>query len=130
MKKILLMAIFALSLGTVSAQEQSKNTSKWREIRNGKSYQMAIESKNSNKKADGETHLALKIEGDVTQLSKLSLTQKNQMMINLPVSKEAQDIKVEPGLYTFKLYHKNLGEKAFEVEIKKGDDKEVLITLK
>ena len=124
------MAIFALGIGVVSAQEQAKNTSKWRELRNGKSYQMMIESKNANKKADGETHLTLKIEGDVEQLAKLSLTQKNQMMINLPLNKEAQDIKIEPGMYTFRLSHKNLGEKAFAVEIKKGDDKAVLLTLK
>jgi len=130
MKKILLTAILALVIGVVSSQEQAKNTSKWREIRNGKSYQMLIESKSINKKADGETHLTLKIEGDVEQLAKLSLTQKDQMPMNLPVHKETQDIKVEPGVYTFKLSHKNLGEKAFAVEVKKGDDKAVLLTLK
>ena len=129
MKKIVLMAIFALNIGLAAAQD-SKNTSKWRERRNGKHYQMEIESRSTGKTTSNNPHIALKIEGDVQQLAALSLTQKSQFKLNLPINKGTQDINVEPGTYIFKLSHKGLGDKVFAVELKKGDDKTVVLTLK
>lgn len=129
MKKIVLLAIFALNIGFVAAQD-SKSTSKWRESRNGKHYQMQIESKSTGKTTGNNPHIAFKIEGDVQQLASLSLTQKNQFKLDLSINKGTQDINVEPGTYIFKLSHKGLGDKVFAVELKKGDDKTVVLTLK
>lgn len=123
------MAIFALNIGLAAAQD-SKNTSKWKESRNGKHYQMQIESKNTGKTTGNNPHIAFKIEGDVQQLTALSLTQKNQFKLDLPINKGAQDINVEPGTYIFKLSHKGLGDKLFAIELKKGDDKTVVLSLK
>lgn len=127
----ILMMITALALSALGfPQEKENNHSKWTEVRNGSRYKMEVVEELHQAKAKETPHIAFTIEGDLSLLEKVAFVQKGKLINNLSLSKNAQDINVAPGTYLFKFYHKKMGEKEFEVNLKKGDDKVVKLSLK
>jgi len=129
MKRIVLIIALAIAACGVNAQEKNSSHSKWKETKNGVTYEMEVRMDGLANKAAAKPHLKVTVKGDTSKLTKLVFTRSNEFYVTVPVSKKAQDISVEPGLYTFKFYHQKLGEQQFEVDLKTGDDKVVVLTL-
>jgi len=129
MKRIILIVALVIGVLSVNAQEKNSSHSKWKETKNGVTYEMEVKVDGLANKAATKPHLKFTIKGDTSNLTKLGLTSSKEFFVTVPVSKEAQDINVEPGHYTFKFYHQKLGEQQFEVDLKTGDDKVVVLTL-
>ena len=129
MKTLITLAVFVWTTVTFT-QEKEANYSKWKEVRDGKKYAMEVAEELLNAKPGEKPSVVFSIAGEVSLLAKVTLVQKERLITILPLQKEAKEIKVEPGVYTFKFYHKKIGEKEFEVNFKKGDHKVVKLSLK
>ena len=129
MKKLLTIAAFALITSTLFAQQETKSESTWETNTNGEIYKMKASSSGVLGKATDKPHVSFMINGETVNLSKVALTNK-ELYVTIPVSNIKQDISVAPGTYKFKFHHEKLGVKEFEINLKNGDDKTVLLTLK
>lgn len=135
MKKIILAILLTLSSTALFAQNtarrsESKSESTWEENKNGQIYKMKASAYQIESKGNTKPHISFSIKGEIASLSKIALARKDELYVAVPVSKESQDIKVEPGTYKFKFYHDQLGVQEFDVDLKNGDDTVVVLTLK
>ncbi|WP_199117543.1 hypothetical protein [Pedobacter sp. ASV28] len=130
MKKIIITTLLSIAVNFAFAQNRENNHSVWRDSKNGITYQMEISSTLVKVGKNEKPHVSFSVIGDIGSLQKLTFTRKNELQVNLTLEQKPQDIMVEPGLYTFKLYHQKLGQKEFDIELKKGEDKKVVLTLK
>ncbi|RYG07434.1 MAG: hypothetical protein EOO07_27415 [Chitinophagaceae bacterium] len=129
MKRLIITVAFALiSMATV-AQDQSKSESTWEDNTNGTIYKMKASANGVVVNTSAKPHISFKIDGDTANLSKIAFT-GNDLTVTVPVSKTKQDISVAPGAYKFKFYHSKLGMKEFELNLKNGDERTVILTLK
>ena len=129
MKKLLLIAVFALTTSTLYAQEDTKSESTWEENTNSMAYKMKASASGVSVNAAKKPHISFSINGEDANLTKIAFT-GTELYVTVPVSKTKQDISVAPGKYKFKFYHSKLGVKDFEINLKNGDDKTVILTLK
>lgn len=129
MKKLLMIVVFALTTSTLFAQQETKSESTWENNNNGTIYKMKASAIGVSASAATKPHISFYIDGDSAELSKIAFT-GSELYVTVPVSKVKQDISVAPGAYKFKFYHSKLGIKEFEINLKNGDDKTVLLTLK
>lgn len=130
MKKLMIMMAFLFAASMAFAQKKESNYSKWTEVRNGSRYRMEVAEEELQTKIGEKPNAVFSIAGEVALLDKVVLVQKDKLLMTLALTKGAQEIKVEPGVYTLKFYHKKIGEKEFEVSLKKGDHKNIKLTLK
>ena len=129
MKKYILMIAFTFTSLALFAQRETKTDSKWKSTIDGKTYQMEISAAGVSNKSTEKPHLSFSIKGDLANLSKISLASKESQLA-VPVAKESQDINVAPGLYKFKFYHDKMGVQEFEMNLKAGANKTVVLTIK
>ncbi|KQC01688.1 hypothetical protein [Pedobacter sp. Hv1] len=130
MKKFMMIMAFLFTASIAFAQKKESNYSKWSEVRNGSKYRMEVTEEQLQSKIGEKPNAVFSIGGEVALLDKVVLVQKDKVMMTLALSKAVQEINVEPGVYTLKFYHKKIGEKEFEVNLKKGDHKNIKLTLK
>ena len=128
MKRIVLLTLFTIVTATVAAQQKSSSHSKWKETKNGTTYQMDVKVIGSNAKDLTEPHLVLTASGDIKNLTKLSVTNGKGFQVTVPIAEGAKVITLSPGSYVFKVHHLHLGEQQFEVELTKGDEKKIVLT--
>ncbi len=128
MKRILLITAFTLLTTLIFAQENSKSDSKWKSSVNGQSYQMAVSSTTVSTKSTEKPTISFSIKGSDKHLTKVVLTGK-ELSVALPISKASQSINLNRDLYKIKFYHEKLGLQEFEVNLKNGVSKSVLLTL-
>lgn len=133
MKKILLVTAFTLISCLLFAQENTnsntKSNSKWKTTIDGKSYQMEASSSGSSAKKTQKSHITFSIKGSDSNLTKITLIGE-KLNLSVPISNEAQPINVAAGHYKFKFYHSKLGVQEFEVDLKNGGDRAIILTLK
>ncbi len=129
MKKFIVILAFTFTSTALFAQRETKTDSKWKSTIDGQTYQMEISATGASSKSAEKPHLSFSIKGDLVNLSKVTLTSK-ESSLTVPVSKEKQDINVAPGQYKFKFYHDKMGVQEFEVNLKTGADKTVVLTIK
>lgn len=130
MKILLMIAAFALTTSSLFAQEKTKSNSKWKETKNGVTYEMEVDMKGTSTKNVEKLHITLNFKGNTDELTKVAFTKEDDLYVTIPVIKGGQNINIEPGLYTFKVAHQKLGEQKFEVELKRNDYKEITLTVK
>ncbi|MFC4211190.1 hypothetical protein ACFOWA_08370 [Pedobacter lithocola] len=130
MNKILItIALAACSLVT-NAQSIFKKEANWMDTKNGISYEMNIFSKSAKYDNKNLAKANFTIVGDVSLLQKIELLQDGNLKFNLPLKSETCEIQLKPGNYTFRMFHKKLGEKDFEVELKKAQLNKIKLTIK
>ena|GEM_PF-985751 len=130
MNKILITTVLVCFSFLAYSQSIFKKEANWMDTKNGVSYEMNIFSK-SAKNADANSARAKFIAvGDLSMLDKIELIQDGKLKFNLELKNETTDIQLPPGVYKFKIYHKKLGEKDFEVELKKAQTNNIKLTIK
>lgn len=129
MKRLITTVAFALISMATMAQDQSKSESTWEDNTNGTIYKMKASSNGVVVNPSVKPHISFKVDGDTANLSKIAFT-GNDLTVTVPVSTAKQDISVAPGAYKFKFYHSKLGMKEFELNLKNGDERTVILTLK
>lgn len=129
MKTLIITIAFALTAITTMAQSQSKSESTWEDNTNGTIYKMKASANGITANTAAKPHISFKVDGDATNLSKIAFS-GNDLNVAVPVSNAKQDISVAPGAYKFKFYHSKLGMKEFEMNLKNGEEKTVILTLK
>jgi hypothetical protein len=130
MNKFLMTMILACFSYLASAQSIFKKEANWIDNKDGVSYEMNIYSK-SGKDADAKIAKAdFAIIGNLALLEKVELIREGKVKFNLALKAETSELQLQPGLYTFKIYHKKLGEKDFEVELKNAQKNNVKLTIK
>ncbi|RZJ48703.1 MAG: hypothetical protein EOO44_20170, partial [Flavobacterium sp.] len=125
MKKLLIAMLFAIVSISASAQEKTKSNSKWKETKDGVTYEMEASMTGVSTKNVEKPHITLNFTGDINALKKVAF-KGEELYVTIPVIKGGQNINVQPGLYTLKLTHEKLGEQEFAVELKKNDYKEIV----
>ncbi|MFC3559422.1 hypothetical protein [Pedobacter jamesrossensis] len=100
------------------------------DTKNGVSYEMNIYSK-SVKNADANFAKAkFTTTGDLSLLEKIELVQDGKLKFSIELKTDSTEIQLQPGVYKFKIYHKKLGKKDFEVELKKAQTNNIKLTIK
>ena len=130
MNKILITTVLVCCSFLVYSQSIFKKESNWMDKKNGISYEMNIFSRSVK---DGDTNFAkakFTSAGNLSLLDKIELVQDGKLKLNIDLKIESTEIQVEPGVYKFKIYHKKLGEKDFEVELKKAQTNNIKLTIK
>ncbi|KQS36951.1 hypothetical protein [Pedobacter sp. Leaf194] len=107
-----------------------KKEANWMDTKNGITYEMNIYSKPVKSNSSTLAKVKFTIVGDVSLLEKIELLQENKLKFNMELKAENTDIKLQPGVYKFKIYHKKLGEKDFEVELKNAQTNNIKLTIK
>ncbi|RZK53719.1 MAG: hypothetical protein EOO87_12250 [Pedobacter sp.] len=129
MKKLLIAILFVAVSVTVSAQEKTKSHSKWKETKDGVTYEMEASMTGVSTKNVEKPHITLNFAGDTKSLTKVAF-KGDELYVTIPVVKGGQNINVAPGFYKLKITHDKLGEQEFDIELKKNDYKEIVLTLK
>ncbi len=130
MTKILItIAITCLSY-MANAQSVFKKESNWIDNKNGASYEMNIFSKSGGKTTTNLSKANLTLAGDLALLDKVNFIQDGKLKMDVPLRAETTEIELKPGTYTIKIYHKVLGEKDFEVELKHAQQNNIKLTIK
>ncbi|WP_443946526.1 hypothetical protein ACJVDH_05280 [Pedobacter sp. AW1-32] len=130
MKKILITLAFACCLYTVQAQGIFKKEANWQDKKNGITYEMNIWAKSAKDETLTKALAKFTPTDEKSLLEKVELIQEGKLKFSVPLRSETTEIQLEPGLYTFKLYHKKLGIKEFEIELKKGQKTNIQLTAK
>ncbi|WP_316807220.1 hypothetical protein [Pedobacter agri] len=130
MNRFLITTILACFSFLANAQSIFKKEANWIDNKDGVNYEMNIYSK-SGKDADAKTAKAdFTIIGDLAMLEKVELKKEGKLKINLALKPETSELQLQPGLYTFKIYHKKLGIKDFDVELKNAQKNNIKLTIK
>ncbi|RNL55710.1 hypothetical protein [Pedobacter jejuensis] len=130
MNKILITIALAACSLLANAQSLFKKEANWMDTKNGISYEMNIFSKSAKYNNQNLAKANFTIVGDVSILQKIELLQDGNLKFNVPLKSETSEIQLKPGNYTFRMYHKKLGEKDFEVELKKAQLNNIKLTIK
>lgn len=130
MKKILFLTLVVMTAITVSAQEKTSSHSKWKEKKDGVTYEMEVKITGVNTKNVEKPHILFSTKGDAKDLTKIALVKGDDFLITVPVDESPRNINVAPGKYVMKFYHQKLGEQVMDVELKRGDDKQIVLTVR
>ncbi|WP_316832040.1 hypothetical protein [Pedobacter aquatilis] len=130
MNRILITIAIACFSLMANAQSIFKKEANWIDQKNGVSYEMNIYSKSAKNAGSDLAKIKFTIDGDLTLLEKVSLMLDGKLKMNVPLKAEANEIELQPGVYTFKIYHKIFSEKDFEVELKKAQQNNIKLTIK
>jgi len=130
MKKILITIAFVFGLYTAHAQGIFKKEANWKDSKNGITYEMNIWAKSAKDEKLTKAVANFIAQGDKSILEKIELVQKGNLKFNLPLKSETTELQLDPGIYTLKIFHKKLGEKEFEVELKQGQKTNIQLTVK
>ncbi|PWS31213.1 hypothetical protein [Pedobacter paludis] len=128
-KFLITTALVCFSLLAYS-QSIFKKESNWMDTKNGVSYEMNIYSKTAKNSDVNMAKAKFTIIGDLSQLEKIELVQDGKPKFKIELKTETTEIPLQPGVYKFKIYHKKLGEKHFEVELKKAQTNNIKLTIK
>ena len=130
MKKILYTLSFTCLMFFANAQGIFKKESNWKDNKNGVSYEMNIWSKSIKDAKQIKASVTFTVLGDPDLIDNIDLVQEGKLKFNISLKSTNTDIQLEPGVYTFKLYHKKLGEKEFEIKLEKGQKANIQLTVK
>lgn len=129
MKKLIIAILFAVVSVGASAQEKTNSHSKWKETKDGVTYEMEASMTGVSTKNVEKPHITLNFAGDTKSLTKVAF-KGEELYVTIPVVKGGQNINAAPGFYKLKITHDKLGEREFDIELKKNDYKEIVLTLK
>ena len=130
MNKVLITTVLVCFSFLAYSQSIFKKEANWMDTKNGVSYEMNIYSKSAKNTDANLAKAKFTIAGDLSLLDKIELFQDGRLKFNIELKTETTEIQQEPGVYKFKIYHKKLGEKDFEVELKKGQTNNIKLTIK
>jgi hypothetical protein len=133
MKNIIAIITLLLTSCSLFAQQKEHNEviqSKWTDKINGKSYAMEALATAYRDIEPEKINLTFSIIGDKTHLTKISLRKNKEQSMDLTIGEALQRIALTAGHYTFQFHHKEMGDKVFELDLKNGDDKKVVLTIK
>ncbi|MGA9651332.1 hypothetical protein [Pedobacter sp.] len=107
-----------------------KREANWKDSKNGIAYEMNIWCKSAKDAKQTKALAIFKMQGNTDLLDNIDLVQGEELKFNISLKSINTEIQLEPGVYTFKLYHKTLGEKEFEIKLEKGQKVNIQLTVK
>ena len=130
MNRILLTS--ALVCFSILGYSQSifKKEANWMDSKNGVNYEMNIYSKSAKDTNTEFAKVKFTAIGNLFLIEKIELIQDGKLKFNIRLKTHTTEIQLEPGIYTFKIDHKKLGEKDFELELKKAQINNIKLTIK
>lgn len=130
MNRILLTTTLVCFSIFAYSQSIFKKEANWMDSKNGVNYEMNIYSKSAKNTDTDLAKAKFTATGDLALLEKIELVQDGKLKFNITLKTETTAIQLQPGVYKFKIYHKKLGEKDFEVELVKAQTNNIKLTIK
>ncbi|WP_231423912.1 MULTISPECIES: hypothetical protein [Pedobacter] len=130
MNKILLTTTLVCFSIFGYSQSIFKKEANWMDSKNGVNYEMNIYSKSAKNTNAAYAKAKFTAVGDLSLIEKIQLVKDGKLKFNITLKTETTEIQLQPGVYKFKIYHKKLGEKDFEVELKNAQINNIKLTIK
>lgn len=130
MKKILCILSLICVMFFANGQGIFRREANWKDNKNGVTYEMNIWCKSTKDAKQTKALAIFKMQGNSDLINKIDLVQAGELKSNISLKPTNTEIQLEPGVYTFKLYHKTLGEKEFEIKLEKEQKANIQLTVK